>query len=139
MIKKIAIYIIRFLLALLFIYAGIEKLFLPYDPSVFKANSADAAPLFFEFYNLLQNAGYLYFVGFFQLLCGVLLIFKRTYVLGSIMLIPLIMCLLATHVFISKNSFYILFDSTVLLLTIVLLFSGYKKWQPIISKTNQWI
>lgn len=136
---KIVVYTIRFLLALLFIYAGIEKLFLLYDPSVFKANSADADPLFFEFYNLLQNAGYLYFVGFFQLLCGVLLIFKRTYILGSIMLTPLVMCLLTTHIFISKNTFYILFDSIVLLLTMVLLFSGYKKWQPIISKTKQWI
>lgn len=136
---KIVIYSIRFLLALLFIYAGIEKLFLPYDPSVFKANSADADPLFFEFYNLLQNVGYLYFVGFFQFLCGTFLIFKRTYVLGSIMLTPLVMCLLATHIFISKNSFYILFDSAVLLLTMVLLFSGYKKWKHLIEKNNQWI
>lgn len=136
---KILIYIFRFIVALLFIYAGIEKLFLPYDPSVFKANAADCNPLFFQFYNLLQQTGYLFFVGFFQLLCGLLLVFKRTYILGSIMLTPLVLCLWATHIFISQNTFYIIFDSTVLLLTVVLLFSGYKKWQPIISKTKQWI
>lgn len=136
---KIVIYTIRFLLALLFIYAGIEKLFLPYDPSVFKANSAEANPLFFEFYNLLQQTGYLYFVGFFQLLCGLLLVFKRTYVLGSIMLTALIVCLLATHVFISQHTFYIAFDSTLMVLNAIVLFSGFKKWKTIIATTDKWI
>ncbi|MEM6866393.1 MAG: MauE/DoxX family redox-associated membrane protein, partial [Bacteroidota bacterium] len=91
---NIVVYIIRFLLAFLFIYAGIEKLFLPYDPSVFRTDAAEADPVFFTYYELLQGSGYLYFVGFFQLLCGTLLIFKRTYLLGSIMLVPLILCLL---------------------------------------------
>ncbi|MDO5976342.1 hypothetical protein [Flavivirga jejuensis] len=40
---KIARYIIRFLLTSMFIWAGIEKLFLPYNPSVFRANTAEAA------------------------------------------------------------------------------------------------
>ena len=46
---KIAGYVIRFLLALIFIYAGVEKLFLPYDPSVFKADIAMTDPQFFVF------------------------------------------------------------------------------------------
>lgn len=58
--------------------------------------------LFFEFYYLLEKTGYLYFVGFFQLLCGLLLLIKRAQILGSIMLMPLLLCLLMTHVFISK-------------------------------------
>lgn len=133
------IYILRFIVALLFIYAGIEKLFLPYDPSVFKANATDCNPLFFQFYNLLQQTGYLFFVVFFQLLCGLLLVFKRTYILGSIMLTPLVLCLWATHIFISQNTFYIIFDSSILFLNIIILFSGYQKWKNIIQKTNQWI
>lgn len=108
---KIATYFIRFLLALLFIWAGIEKLFLPYDPTEFQTEVAGTDPLFFEFYDLLHRAGYLYFVGFFQLLCGALMIFKRTYLLGSIMFVPLILCLLMTHVFFSQNWLYIVFDS----------------------------
>ncbi|NJO87789.1 MAG: DoxX family membrane protein [Chloroflexia bacterium] len=118
---KIAVYIIRFLLALLFFWAGVEKLFLPYDPSVFRANAADSNPLFFEFYDLLQRAGYLYFVGFFQLLCGVMLVFKRTYLLGSVMMVPLVLCLVMTHIFFSKNVFYIGFDSAILLFVVFLI------------------
>ncbi|MBW3469560.1 hypothetical protein [Arthrospiribacter ruber] len=122
---RVAVYIIRFLLALLFIWVGVEKLFLAYDPSVFRANAADCDPLFFEFYDLLQKAGYLYFVGFFQLLCGVLLVFKRTYLLGSVMLVPLVLCLLNTHIFFSKNTFYLIFDSVLLLLVLFLIVRNF--------------
>lgn len=130
----ITIYIIRFLLALLFFYAGIEKLFLPYDPSIFKANAADSNPLFFEYYDLLYEAGYLYFVGFFQLLCGLLMLFKRTYLLASIMLVPLILCLLMTHVYFSKNSFYIGFDATLFVLNVILIFNRFQDLAPTILK-----
>jgi len=133
---KVATYIIRFLLALIFIYAGIEKLFLPYDPSVFRADAAEADPAFFIFYDLLQNAGYLYFVGFFQLLCGILLVFKRTYLLGSIMLVPLLLCLLMTHIFFSKYPPYIFFDNTMFALNLFLLFGRYKDWKPVLLKNQ---
>lgn len=137
---NIVVYIIRFLLAFLFIYAGIEKLFLPYDPSVFRTDAAEADPVFFTYYDLLQGSGYLYFVGFFQLLCGTLLIFKRTYLLGSIMLVPLILCLLMTHVFFSKYPVFIIFDSVIFSLNLVLLFQRFKDWRPMLFKEqNSWI
>lgn len=136
----IVIYIIRFLLAFLFIYAGIEKLFLPYDPSVFRTDVAQADPIFFTFYELLQGSGYLYFVGFFQLLCGSLLVFKRTYLLGSIMLVPLILCLLMTHVFFSKYHVFIIFDSVMFALNLMLLLYRFRDWQPaLLKKQNYWI
>jgi uncharacterized membrane protein YphA (DoxX/SURF4 family) len=113
----------------LFIWSGIGKLFLPYDPSVFKANSLESDPSFFAFYDVLHQAGYLYFVGFCQLLCGLLLVFRRTYLLGSVMMVPLMLCLLMTHVFFSKNTFYLVFDSTILVFVLILIgrnFSGLK-------------
>lgn len=137
---RVGFYIIRFLLALLFIWAGVEKLFLPYDPSVFRANSLDSNPMFFEFYDLLQNAGYLYFVGFLQLLCGILMIFKRTYLLGSVMLVPLIMCLLMTHVFFSKNTFYMVFDTSLFCLNALLIAQQWKQLKAVlIQKQQGWI
>lgn len=137
---KNAVYVIRILLALMFIWAGIEKLFLPFNPSVFRANTAEAAEEFFTFYELLQSTGYMYFVGFFQLLCGLLLVFKRTYLLGSIMLVPLLLCLLMTHMFFSKNIFYILFDSSMFLLNAVLIGYNFKTIQQTILKPQQgWI
>ena len=49
----IARYITRFLLGFIFIYAGIEKLFIPYNPSVFKPGVAMTDPKFFVFFGLM--------------------------------------------------------------------------------------
>ncbi len=124
---NISRYIIRFLLGIIFIYAGIEKIFLPYNPSVFKADVEMADPKFFEFYDFLMGTGYLYFVGFFQLLNGVLVVFKRTYLLGAVMMVPLMLCLLMTHVFISKYMGFIVFDGVMLLLNGFLIFSHFSE------------
>ena len=120
-------YIIRFLLALIFIYAGIEKLFLPYNPSVFKSDVEMTDPKFFEFYDFLMGTGYLYFVGFFQLLNGLLLVFRRTYLLGAIMMIPLMLCLLMTHVFISRYMGFIVFDGVMFLMNGFLVLSHFRE------------
>ena len=137
---KIATYIVRFLLALLFIHAGIEKLFLPYDPTEFQTEVAGTNPLFFEFYALLHQAGYLYFVGFFQLLCGGLIIFKRTYLLGSIMFVPLILCLLMTHIFFSQNWLYLVFDSVAFCANLFLIAQHAKALKATILKPqDSWI
>ena len=137
---KIATYIIRFLLASLFIWAGIEKLFLPYDPTEFQTEIAGTDPLFFEFYDLLHRAGYLYFVGFFQFLCGTLMVFKRTYLFGSIMFVPLILCLLMTHVFFSHNWLYIVVDSVTFCVNLLLILQHTKALKATILKPQDgWI
>lgn len=116
---KIATYIIRFLLSLLFIWHGIEKLFLQTPMKDQGFNEA-----FTHFYDLLSNSGFLLFVGVCQLLCGILLVFKRTSLLGAIMLVPLLLCLIMTHVFISHNTTYILFDSALLGLNTIVILSN---------------
>lgn len=137
---RIATYITRFLLAILFIHAGTEKLFLPYDPTEFQTEVAGTDPLFFEFYDLLHKAGYLYFVGFFQLWCGALMVFKRTYLFGSIMFVPLILCLLMTHVFFSQNWLYIVFDSVTFCANLFLIVQHAKALKDTILKPQEgWI
>lgn len=137
---KIATYIIRFLLAVLFIWAGYEKLFIPYSPEAFQAGCPDCNPDFFAYYDILQQNGYLNFVGFFQALCGLLLIFKRSYLLGAIMLVPLVLCLWATHIFISGNGFYLVFDGAVFLLTTFLILPHLKElYSFICKKTGTWL
>lgn len=133
---KIITYIIRFLLALLFLWAGYEKFFVPYDAAAFRTGCPDCETSFFAFYDLLQQSGYLCFVGFFQFLCGALLVFKRTYLLGSIMLIPLILCLWATHIFISENFFYQIFDGVVFVMNAVLIIPRLKELWPVLSKKS---
>lgn len=78
---------------------------------------------FIHFYDLLSHSGFLLFVGVCQFLCGILLVFKRTSLLGAIMLVPLLLCLVMTHVFISHNTTYILFDSVLFGLNAVLILS----------------
>ena len=134
---KIATYVIRFLLALIFIYAGIEKLFLPYDPSVFKADISMTDPQFFVFYDLLMKAGFLYFVGFFQLLNGLLLVFKRTYLIGAVMMVPLLLCLLMSQVFIAKYIWFILFDSTLFVLNALLIAPHFKELKSVFLKKQK--
>lgn len=137
---KIVIYIARFLLALIFIYAGIEKIFLPYNPSVFKSDVEMTDPKFFQFYDFLMGTGYLYFVGFFQLLNGLLLVFKRTYLLGAIMMVPLMLCLLMTHIFISRYVGFILFDGAMFLLNGLLIAKHFKELEQVFLKPqSQWI
>ncbi|WP_234859221.1 DoxX family protein [Aquimarina aquimarini] len=137
---KIAIYSIRFLFALLFIYNGIEKLFIPYDSSAFRESLPENSDTFFEFYHLLQTTGFIYFVGFFQILCGVLLLFKRTYFLGSIMLTPILLCMVMTHVFITRNPSYLAFDSFLFLCNVYLIGYNFKKIKPAILQPQQgWI
>ncbi len=137
---KIVIYIARFLLALIFIYAGIEKIFLPYNPSVFKSDVEMTDPKFFQFYDFLMGTGYLYFVGFFQLLNGLLLVFRRTYLLGAIMMVPLMLCLLMTHIFISRYVGFILFDGAMFLLNGLLIARHFKELEQVFLKPqNQWI
>lgn len=137
---KIVTYIIRFLLALIFIYAGIEKLFLPYNPSVFKSDVEMTDPKFFEFYDFLMSTGYMYFVGFFQLLNGLLLVFKRTYLLGAVMMVPLMLCLLMAHVFISRYAGFIVFDGVMFLMNGFLVLSHFEKLKGLfLEPKNSWI
>lgn len=120
----------RVLPGLLFVYSGIEKLFLPFDAGQFTEHY-QVKQDFITFYMQLQRTGYLYFVGFFQLLCGALLLFRRTHLSGAVMLIPLLFCLLATHVFISKDMGWLLYDCLMLILTVTLIIPHYKKLRQI--------
>jgi hypothetical protein len=117
-------------------YAGFQKLFLTVTMDNFKDMIADQA--FYDFYFLLENQGYMKFVGACQLASAVLLIFARTYLLGAIMLMPIVLNLVATHIFMSKNWSYAAFDFIYLAAVAFLIVFNYKKLFPIIhfqSKT----
>jgi len=87
-----------------------------------------------------MGVGYLYFVGFFQLLNGLLLVFKRTYLLGAVMMVPLMLCLLMTHVFISKYVGFIVFDGVMFFLNSVLVMSHYRELKGTFLKPQtRWI
>ena len=69
---RIVIYIIRFLLALLFIYVAIDKIINPAIPQ----DEIGINTEFITFYTLLLESNFIYFVCFCEFLCGFLLLFK---------------------------------------------------------------
>lgn len=133
---KIIIYSIRFLLALLFIYVAIDKTLNPIIPE----NEIGISANFITFFTLLLESKFIFFVCFIELLCGILLLFKRTYLLGAIMLVPLLLCLLMIHAFISKSNFYFIFDGTLFLLNSILIIYRFKDIKiGILKPQNGWI
>ncbi len=117
----IATYLIRAMLVVLLAFAGIEKLFLPYSKEEFSATKSNSDPIFVEYYDLLMTTGYLNYVGTFQLLVSLLLAFHRTYLLGAIMLVPLMVSIVMTHVFLSKDIAYLGMDIGFLLMNLFLI------------------
>ena len=133
---KISLYIIRFLLALVFIPSAIGTMVNPTVPGIESGVSED----FIVFYEILVKTGYIHFVVFFQIICGLLMVFKRTYLLGGVMFVPLLLCLLNTHIFISKSSFYLIFDAILLLLTTVVIISRARPLMKVfLKKQSGWV
>ncbi len=124
-------WIIRALLIVLFTFAGIEKLFLPYDKEIFAASKTNSDPIFVDYYDLLMTTGYLNYVGIIQLIIAVLLVFSRTYLLGAIMLLPLMVSIIMTHVFLSGDLIYLAMDTGFLLMNLALIWPHREK----LSKT----
>lgn len=131
---KIATYIIRFLLVLLFALHGLEKLFTQANPAKFADGGMNQS--FIDFYMMLDTTGYLKFVGFFQLLCGILLVFKRTYLLSAVMLVPMILCLIATHIFMSHSVGYIVFDTSILAVNLFLIYPSMSELRSVFLKSQ---
>ncbi len=138
MLLNITNYLIRLFLAYTFIPHGIEKLVAKIDVQEYIAYGLGKP--FIDFYLLLESSGYIFFVGFFQLLCGTLLIFKRTYLLGAVMMIPLTLCMLACHVFLSHSVAFMLYDACVLVTNLFLVLSSFTILKQVFLKPQAtWI
>jgi uncharacterized membrane protein YphA (DoxX/SURF4 family) len=127
--------IARVLLGLFMIYAGVEKFLFRHTATDTEMWQATAKP-FVDFYILLQDSGYLLFVASCQVIFGLLLFFKPTHLLAAIMFVPLFICLIATHVFLSQNIGFIIFDSILFIINASLI---YKNFNPLYNTIiKQW-
>ena len=117
-------------------YVAVDKTLNPIIPEDEIGISAN----FITFYGLLLESKFIFFVCFMELMSGILLLFKRTYLLGAVMLVPLLLCLFMIHIFISKSSFYIIFDGTLFLLNSILIIYRFKDIKiGILKSQNGWI
>lgn len=131
-------YLSRLFLAWVYIPHGWEKLTKKIDPQEYI--DFGLAGDFLDFYLIWERTGFIWVIGLGQLIGGLLLIPKRTYLFGSIWLLPISIGMLFCHVFLSHAMDFLIFDSLVLLFNLYLLFINYLPLKSLfLKKEKSWI
>lgn len=131
--KKILPYLILVLSAVLgvyFIYKGINRNLIPpcrvYD---------ETSTLPIHYRNLMDalcQSGFMKIIGGLEVLSGVLLIFSRTRLLGSIILMPIIITIFLFHVMIDNRPHENIETGIPLLMNILVFLYYYPKWKDLL-------
>jgi|GEM_PF-967097 len=116
-------YFSRLLLAWVYIPHGWEKLTMKIDPQAYIDYGLEGD--FLDFYLIWERTGFIWVIGMAQLIGGLLLIPKRTYLFGSVWLLPVSMGMLFCHVYISHAVDFLVFDGLVLVFNLYLIFINY--------------
>lgn len=111
LVSNILSYIARIFLAYIFIPHGWEKLTTKINPQEYIDFGLGGD--FLEFYLIWERTGYIWIIGLAQLIGGLLLIPKRTYLFGAIWLLPVSIGMVSCHIFISKSTDFMIFDGIV--------------------------
>lgn len=111
LVSNILSYIARIFLAYIFIPHGWEKLTTKINPQEYIDFGLGGD--FLEFYLIWERTGYIWVIGVAQLIGGLLLIPKRTYLFGAIWLLPVSIGMVSCHIFISKSTDFMIFDGIV--------------------------
>lgn len=110
-IKTVLSYLSRIFLAYVFIPHGWEKLTTKINPQEYIDFGLGGD--FLDFYLIWERTGYIWLIGVAQLVGGLLLIPKRTYLFGAIWLLPVSIGMVSCHIFISKSVDFMLFDAII--------------------------
>lgn len=111
LVSNILSYIARIFLAFIFIPHGWEKLTTKINPQEYIDYGLGGD--FLDFYLIWERTGYIWVIGIAQLIGGLLLIPKRTYLFGAIWLLPVSIGMVSCHIFISKSTDFMIFDGIV--------------------------
>lgn len=128
----IIITLLGILLGAFFVYKGMDKHFL----SPCKVYPPDS-PLPLEYRNLIStlcNSGFTKVVGVIEVLSGLFLIFPRTRLLGSILLMPVIITIFLFHLLIDNRPHEFVETGIPLAINLLIFASHYKDWKGIITK-----
>ena len=120
--------ILTVLLALFFIYKGIDKIPIKLKEvskqeiiSTIIDNNSYEAPVGYKItMNTMRQSGFLRFIAFFQILTGILMIIPRTRILGLLVLLPIIFNIFFMHVFFDNRIDENILTGGILVLNIVL-------------------
>ncbi|MCA1761433.1 MAG: hypothetical protein LC664_00325 [Flavobacteriales bacterium] len=95
--KENGLRLVAVLLGLFFIYAGAKKLFVPPEPRTDGHSTVPAE--FIDLIRAFKGSGYfMIMVAWFQLTAGALLLWKRTMLIGALLLLPVTFNIFAIHV-----------------------------------------
>lgn len=136
--KKPANYVILILsivLGLFFIYKGINKNLIS-PCKVYDASST--IPVAYQ--NLMTSlctTGYMKIIGSLEVLCGLLLIFPRTRLLGSIIFMPIILNIFLFHLIIDNRPHELIETGIPLLANIIIFAYYYPRWKNLLWVNNQ--
>ena len=137
-IAKCVHYIFRLFLAYVYIPHGYEKLTTTINPQEYIDYGLGNE--FLEFYLIWEKTNFIWVIGFFQLLGGLLLLSKKTTFFGSILLMPISLGMFFCHYFISHAADFLLFDAIVLALNVYLIVENFELVKSIVFQKNKsWI
>lgn len=127
---KIIVLVLSTVLGIFFIYKGVDKHFV----SQCKVYDADSTiPLHYQnLMTALCQTGFTKIIGFLEVLSGLLLVYPRTRLLGSIVLMPVIVCIFLFHLIIDNRPHELIETGIPLLMNVLIFVSGYKKWKYIL-------
>ncbi len=134
--------ILTVLLALFFIYKGIDKIPIKLKEvskqeiiSTIIDNNSYEAPVGYKItMNTMRQSGFLRFIAFFQILTGILMIIPRTRILGLLVLLPIIFNIFFMHVFFDNRIDENILTGGILVLNIILCSYYYNHINQILFK-----
>lgn len=112
-------YIVRALLAYVYIPHGLEKLYTKIK--VQEYIDFKLGQDFIDFYLIWEKSGYIWVIGIAQFLGGLFLLFKRTYLFGAVWLLPMSVGMCCCHIFITHAQDFLIFDLLVFTMNLYLI------------------
>ena len=137
--------ILTILLALFFIYKGIDKIPIKVKSitqeeiieTIIERGSYEAPVGYKITMNTMRQSGFLRLIAFFQILAGILMIIPRTRLAGLLFLLPMIFNIFFMHVFFDNRIDENIVTGSLLALNLILCSYYYKRIQLILLEKNK--
>jgi uncharacterized membrane protein YphA (DoxX/SURF4 family) len=137
--------ILTILLALFFIYKGVDKIPIKVKSitqeeiieTIIERGSYEAPVGYKITMNTMRQSGFLRLIAFFQIIAGILMIIPRTRLAGLLFLLPMIFNIFFMHVFFDNRIDENILTGALLALNLILCSFYYKRIQLILLEKNK--
>jgi uncharacterized membrane protein YphA (DoxX/SURF4 family) len=137
--------ILTILLALFFIYKGVDKIPIKVKSitqeeiieTIIERGSYEAPVGYKITMNTMRQSGFLRLIAFFQIIAGILMIIPRTRLAGLLFLLPMIFNIFFMHVFFDNRIDENILIGSLLALNLILCSYYYKRIQLILLEKNK--